>query len=147
MNLRAGLKRAWLIIAASLLCAPALGYLYFMSFMPTLCWPFQQAIHPLFPISVAGLFGLFLGILTDGLEDAIYATFLSVVMGTAFALLIAISPIASPYLSDAIPGEIIGEALKAMVPLILASLLSLFIAAFLGNLAQEKYFSDEQGGD
>ncbi|MBI5001603.1 MAG: hypothetical protein HZB92_08820 [Euryarchaeota archaeon] len=140
------LRRAWLVTASSLLCAPALAYLYFAAFLPTLCWPFQQAIHPLFPIFVAGLFGLFLGILTDCLEDAIYATFLSVALGAVFAVVIAISPISSPYLSNAIPGDLIGQALKAMIPVILASLLSVFIAAFLGNLAQEKWFPDEGEG-
>jgi hypothetical protein len=145
MDAKVFLKRARLAVASSLLCAPALAYLYFMAFLPTLCWPFQQAISPLFLIFVAGLFGLFLGILTDGLQDAIYATFISVALGAAFAIVIAISPISSPYLSNAIPGEVIGQALKAMVPVILASLLVVFIGAFLGNLAQEKWFPEEDG--
>lgn len=129
--------KAFRIILLSLALGVAIGYFSFYVTMPSVVVP--ATINPDLPVIGVIMFGigLLVGLLSENLESITVEILLGTVIGPIFAWLLFISP---SFIPDVILPDASGyiyNILHSALPVIIVSLIVLFVSGFIGTSLME----------
>jgi hypothetical protein len=131
------LKRVMRIIVISICIGTVVGYFSFQMMMPSVTVP--QTTNPSFAVAALVIFviGVLAGTLSDDLESMTIEMLLGIIIGVAFDWLLFISPSTNPDIIILDASGYIYTVLHSALPLIILSIVALFVGGFLGGMVME----------
>jgi len=129
--------RAGRVIVLSLALAAPIGYFSFYVTMPSVTVP--TTTNPNLPLMAVIIFGLgiLVGLLSESLEAITIEVLLSIVIGPLISWLLFISPSFRPHIIIPDASGYIYNVLHSALPLMIISLIVLFVGGFIGTSVME----------
>lgn len=134
-------------LALALLCSPVVGYILFSAYMPIVVWPEPAVPNVAMMVAVFVLMGLCVGMLLDTMESVVYSTFVIMVFGEIFAIMLGYSPILSGQILNTMSEEIAADVFRVSFPAALSCLLIFLISGFAGQAVHERWLEPEVEGE
>ena len=134
---REKILRVCRVVMLSLALAAPIGYFSFYVTMPSVSVPTTD--YPNLAVMALIIFGLgiLVGLLSESLEEITIEILLGVVIGPLISWLIFISPSFRPYVILPDASGYIYNVLHSALPLMIVSLIVLFIGGFIGTSVME----------
>lgn len=126
------------ILLVAFVVGLALGYLFFQSIFPSVAWPPGDRIGPLGIVAIVVVLSFLAGMVAEDMETVAILAPLAPTLGVIIAYATYISPVASEDVVGAELGEFAATILRQSIPLVLLSIVLIFIGGLLGSAFRDR---------
>ncbi len=120
----------WILVGAFL--GVGLGYLVFVSYLPSVAFPSTDRPSPVLVLSVLFAFGVLAGFLSDDVPAIVVQSFVGVAFGVTTDFLMIVSPVFHAGILAAVPSAFLPIAIRYSFPILLLSLLVWLVSGLVG---------------